>query len=841
MVAQGQIPKWRVAEPRRSFIPAWSHSTQGLSRRSALLDYGAALGTVGVALAIRWMLRDILGDHMVFLLATAALLPLVVLVRPGAFLAAAALGLFGSWYLFVAPGGRFELTTQGELVGMGIYGIAIAAALLAASLARRLTRRVQREGERAERRLHLLELVTDAAPALISYLDRDRRYRFVNQYYEAWFGKGREEIVGRLAPELLGESLDAFITPYIERTLNGEYVRFEMQVPHRSGQLRWVDAQYVPDRDVDGKVVGMFVLGLDISERKQAEEALREETRVAETLNRVGRALGGELDPERIAQLVADEATAVTGAEFGAFVYDLIDERGERMLYALSGVPPEAAEGFPLPEGTTLFEQTFPQETVVCCEDATRDRNPDAGPSYARQLARHLSATSYLAVPVVSRDGRPLGSLFFGHSQPARFGDRAERVVAGIARQASVALDNAHLFARAEEEIRQRKEVEIALRQREAELREADTRKDEFLATLAHELRNPLAPIGMAAGILRQVRREPERVDEVTRTIERQVTQLVRLIDDLLDVSRISRGKISLRRTPLTLQEVLTQALDGARPLFDRRGIRLHVSTPSEPVVLDADATRLFQVMGNLLSNAGKYTDAGGDVYVSLERCPEEAVLVVRDSGIGIAPEKLPSLFQMFSQVEASLDRAQGGLGIGLALSRSLVELHGGTIEARSEGLGRGSEFIVRLPVATSDGPVQPEAAAPPSAPPSGRRVLVVDDNEDVRVTTASLLELQGHEVASAADGEQALEVAHSWRPEVVLLDIGLPRIDGYEVARRMRRESWGEELFLVAMTGWGQDKDRQLAYEAGFDAHVTKPADPVRLDELLGTTGVGS
>ncbi|MBX9583697.1 MAG: response regulator [Gemmataceae bacterium] len=370
-------------------------------------------------------------------------------------------------------------------------------------------------------------------------------------------------------------------------------------------------------------------------------------------------------------------------------------------------------------------------------------------------------------------------------------------------------------------------------RQAEA-LREADRRKDEFLAMLAHELRNPLAPVRNGVALLRAGGADPAAVARVGESMERQVGHLARLVDDLLDVSRIHLGKVELRPEEVDLAEVAATAVEAAAPLIDARRHTLTVSRPDPPVRLRADPARLAQVIGNLLNNAAKYTDPGGHITLTLGRDGGEAVIRVRDTGAGIAADMLPRVFDLFTQVDRTLDRSQGGLGVGLTLVRRLAELHGGWVRASSGGPGAGSEFEVRLP-ALAAGAAKPGAnGRPRRAARPNYRVLVVDDNADAADSLALLLELAGDTVRTAGSGPRALEVAGSFRPEVVLLDIGLPGMDGYEVARRLRGQPDGGRVLLVALTGYGRDDDRRRAAEAGFDHHLTKPADPAAVNHLL-------
>jgi PAS domain S-box-containing protein len=373
-------------------------------------------------------------------------------------------------------------------------------------------------------------------------------------------------------------------------------------------------------------------------------------------------------------------------------------------------------------------------------------------------------------------------------------------------------------------------------RRTEEALRDADRRKDEFLAMLAHELRNPLAPLRNALGVLAMRFTDPD-LDKVRGMMERQVEHLVRMVDDLLDVSRIMRGRIELRNEPVELTAIIARAVETARPAIDARGHELKVSFPSERVWIRGDLVRLAQIFANLLGNAAKYTERAGTISLSAESEDARVVISVRDSGIGIAPELLPLIFDLFVQGDRSIARSQGGLGIGLTLVRRLVELHGGTIRAASAGPGRGSEFVVQLPVCNAASPVglaRDDSATQRNPEERGQRVLVVDDNVDAAESLAMVLRLSGHEVRTAYNGPAALAEARAATPDVVLLDIGLPGMDGFDVARQIREDRGLNHLRIVAVTGYGQDEDRRRTQEAGFDFHLTKPVDPRQLDRLL-------
>jgi len=392
-------------------------------------------------------------------------------------------------------------------------------------------------------------------------------------------------------------------------------------------------------------------------------------------------------------------------------------------------------------------------------------------------------------------------------------------------------------LARARREATRREEELKALAMET--LREADRRKDEFLATLAHELRNPLAPIRNGLQILRLGRGNHQAEEQARSVIERQVQQMVRLIDDLLDLSRISRGKIELRRERIDLAAAVQSAVETSRPLIEQAGHALTLSLPAEPVFVDADVTRLAQVFANLLNNAAKYTQkGGGDIRLAVEPLGREVAVRVSDNGVGIPAPMLPQVFEMFTQVDRSLERTQGGLGIGLSIVKRLVEMHGGTVEARSEGSGRGSEFVVVLPVPAVREPELRDGGEEPAGAPVPRRILVADDNVDAAASLAMMLEFMGNEVRTAHDGVEAVEAAAAFRPDLILLDIGMPRMNGYDACRRIREQPWGRGIAIAALTGWGQEEDKRQSQEAGFDHHLVKPIEPAALEKLLQAGG---
>jgi signal transduction histidine kinase/DNA-binding response OmpR family regulator len=528
-------------------------------------------------------------------------------------------------------------------------------------------------------------------------------------------------------------------------------------------------------------------------------------------LHALGARLANSLELPKVLEEVLAAVTGLQGTERGVLM--LQDHGRDAMVTAASvGFTDEqldAPEGtvVPVPAGETIM-------AVISGSLVVQDARPD--PVFAPHLAaaRLAGCHSVCSTPLLTTGGVLIGTIATYFARPHQPTERETRLVELYARQAAEFIDNARLYR---------------------EIREADRHKDEFLAMLAHELRNPLAPLTNALHLLRPGELDGAEAGQVREIAERQVRHLTRLVDDLLDVSRISSGKIQLRKGPVDLGEAVARAVDSSRPLIEALRHDLSVAVAPEPILLVADSARLEQILSNLLNNAAKYTEPGGRIELEAGRDGDDAFLRVRDSGIGIAPELLPRVFDLFTQAERSLDRSQGGLGIGLTLVRRLVELHDGSVSVSSAGVGRGSEFVVRLPlgkVAKGDHGGAGHARPPVDATP--KRVLVVDDNEDGARLLSRMLRSCGHHLSLAHDGPTALEVALADPPDVVLLDIGLPGMDGYEVARRLRERDGPTPILLVALTGYGQEDDLRRSQEAGFDHHLVKPVDPLTLSELL-------
>ncbi|MFC5462576.1 GAF domain-containing protein [Massilia niabensis] len=583
--------------------------------------------------------------------------------------------------------------------------------------------------------------------------------------------------------------------------------------------------------------------------RARVEETLRDESRILEVLHRTGQALASTLDLETLLQAITDAATQLSGAQFGAFFYNGQGQDGGRSEhlrpYTLSGAPLEAFAHFGSPGPTAVFNPTFQHQVAVRSDDITLDpRYGRSAPHYGMPRG-HLPVRSYLAVPVVSRSGAALGGLFFGHPEAGVFTERTERIVAGVAAQAAVAIDNAHLYEIAQNSARERDALLQSERAARVEAERLSRMKDEFLAMLAHELRNPLAPISSSAALLSIQFREEPRVRQASAIISRQVRHMSRLIDDLLDVSRVTRGLVTLQVSEVDMNEVVRSALDQNRPLIEEKSHRVELELPPQALMVQGDATRLIQAVANILNNAAKYTPPAGTIKVRLEmvegvrdgvqeKC---ARLQVRDNGSGMPPELLPSVFELFTQGARTLARSQGGLGLGLALVRKLVELHGGTVAAHSDGVGLGSLFTIALPCGGEAGGACGHPALPHGVEAAAYRplrVIIVDDNEDAADSLAMLLRAQGHTVLVEYDASAALRRATAERPDAMVVDIGLPDMDGYQLAALLRRQPETRGAVLIAATGYGLARDRERALAAGFAHHLVKPVDMAALVRIL-------
>ena len=668
----------------------------------------------------------------------------------------------------------------------------------------------------SERRMAAtLESITDGFVTL----DRDGRFRFANPEAGRMLNRTPSDFIGRRVADVFPQSVGADAFQALERASREQVtVDSESYVP---ALQRWFAYRVYPSGDGD-----IAVYFQDVTDRKRVQEERAKDLAGLARLQTLSTKLVQRGDLRSLLSEILAAAADLTGTTKGNIQFHDHDTKQLR-IFVHQGLGEEFVRHFVNQGAPQGCDRAARKLERVICEDVEADPDWEGTEGLGVLLADGIRG--FQSTPLISREGRLLGVLSTHTTTPYRPTERELRHLDLLARMAADFIE--------------RSQSEVALR-------DADRAKDEFLAMLAHELRSPLAPVQNAVHLLKAWTDGDERLRNTTGMLTRQVAQLVRLVDDLVDVSRITRGKIDLVRQPVDVSTVVRQAIETVEPIVRQKRQELHVVMPSVPTVLEADATRLTQIVANMLTNASKYSPVGARVELTVERSDNgEVAIRVRDNGIGISAEHLPHIFDLFMQGDSSLERSAGGLGIGLTLVKTLVELHGGTITAHSEGRGKGSEFVVRLPAMHEAG-ANGAQAVPPRVTPgalSPRRVLVVDDNEDGAASLASILSMSGHATYTAHDGEAAVEMADRYRPDVVLLDIGLPKLNGYEACRRIREQPWGKGMLLVAVTGWGADSYRQRSSEAGFDTHLVKPVDADALSRVLarpmkqGGAAVGS
>src|SRR5579883_186394 len=866
---------------------------RGVSR-TILLHYSGAVLFTALAVLVRFLLDPMMGDSRPL----ATLYGAVVLVawlggyRPA--ILALVLGYLACNYLFIEPRGKFLLLDSRSLTGL-ILDLFSCAIIIGFAEALRFGRRrleeekakVQESEAAHQATMQQLQIVTESMAAPITRCSRNFTYLWVNKPYADWIGRPHDDIIGRPIEAILG--MEAFIKlrPHFDKVLAGHIVRYEEQVHFQGIGPRWVNAVYTPTLDASGVPDGWVAVVLDISERRDMEDALRQsEQRFARFMEQLpglawikdlqGRyvyandaamkafrrtrdELYGKTDeeifpPETAAQFKQNDRRALTTEAGVQLIETLKHADGIVHHSVVSKFPVLGPEGGPAFIGGMAIDITDrlrAEEVLAESEERFRElaeninevfwmTDPETtqmlyiSPAFERVWGRscqslyehprsfldavHPEDKERVRIAVLEKQSRgeptdkeyrvvrPDGSVRWVRDQAFPVRDATGRVyrMVGIA-----------------EDITERKTAQDALK-------EANRRKDEFLAILAHELRNPLAPIRNAVQVLRMKDVAEPKLRSARDIIDRQVQQMVRLIDELLDISRITRGKLQLRKERIDLTTAIHSAVEAARPGIDMQGHELNVALPPDTIYLDGDPIRLAQVFSNLLNNDAKYTEKGGHIWLTVERQGGEAVVSVRDTGIGIAADHMPRLFEMFSQVGTALDRSHGGLGIGLALVRGLVELHGGNVDAKSAGPHKGSEFTVRLPIVETTLKAQPELSGTNEQPTFGPkcRILIADDLRDSVDSLAMMLRLAGHDIQTAHDGLEAVQAAATFRPDVILLDIGMPKMNGYDAARHIRQQMGSKQMLLIALTGWGQEEDKRQAFEAGFDYHLTKPVE---------------
>lgn len=660
---------------------------------------------------------------------------------------------------------------------------------------------------RSEQRFRVM---ANAAPVLIWLSEPDAGCTWFNQSWLDFTGRSLEQELGmgwteNIHPDDYDRCLEAYASASDER----RPFSIEFRLRRHDAEYRWLQENGNPVFDADGEFTGYVGSCVDLTDRMQTEASLEQRFKELQTIYRLSATVARAARLEDIFDAaMSGLMDSVSANRASVLLFDEEDVMRFRGWRGLSERYREAVEGHsPWTPGDA-------DATPITVSDVMAD--PALGDLHRTFMDEGIGALSF--IPLVSGN-RIVGKFMVYYDQLHEFSEEEVQVCQTIADHVAYAIERARS---------------------ERALQESNRRKDEFLALLGHELRNPLGPLRNMLEVMEAVDLEPELFHRARRTMARQVDHLVSLVNDLLDVNRISRGVITLRPERLELRRLARDTAADCHAIIAEKQQELTV-TSGEPVYLHADPTRVTQVLGNLLNNASKFTDPGGQITLEIERNGNSAVVRVRDTGMGIEPDRLPHIFDMFSRVRDPREEPRpGGLGIGLSLVKSLVEMHGGTIEARSEGNGMGSEFIVRLPidenaeVASAD---HRESHGVSSGPPP-RRVLVVDDNRDAAEALSVLLTQHGHEVRTVFDGLEAVEAAASWEPEVILLDLGMPRLDGVEAARRIRAQKSNRNVLLVALTGWSQDEDRRRTERAGFDAHLVKPVNIGEVASLLAAYG---
>jgi PAS domain S-box-containing protein len=662
--------------------------------------------------------------------------------------------------------------------------------------------------ETVDRQNRLYHTILSSTPDLIYVFDKRHRFTYANRALLELWGRSWDEAIGKTCLELgYPEWHAAMHDREIDQVVaTGQPVRGEVPFAGTGGVGHY-DYIFVPVFGADGEVEAVAGTTRDVTESRRAETVLQAQVERERLLCESAGVLLTTDDPDAMLRKLFARVAPHFGID-AYFNFMVEDGANALLLESCLGVGEETMRALKRIE----FGQAICGAVAVCGEPIVASHIQHSDDVRAA-LVRGLGIRVYACHPLIA-EGQLLGTLSFASRTRDSFDEDEIEFLRTITRYVTVAYERARLVR---------------------ELRATDRKKDDFIALLAHELRNPLAPLRNGLQVMRLAASDSRAVGAAREMMDRQLGHMVRLIDDLLDVSRISRNKLELRRAVVPLDEVIRNAVETARPAIEGARHQLSISLPSEPVLLDGDLTRLAQVFSNLLTNSAKYTEAGGAIAIHATREPAGIAISVRDNGIGIPSDALPTIFDMFSQVDRSFERSAGGLGIGLALVRGLVEMHGGTVIAESAGVGKGSVFTVHLPVPNA-AIHAPHGDVPEPVAHAGiaRRVLVADDNVDSAGSMQIMLELLGYEVRVAHDGLDACAIAESFRPDVVLMDVGMPRVDGHEATRRIRAQPWGDAMVIVALTGWGQEHDRVQSKQAGCDHHLVKPVELSVLRQLL-------
>lgn len=737
-----------------------------------------ALGLVAVVLAIllRWLLDPLMGDALPLVTLFGAVAAAMWLGGYRVAIPVALVGYIACHYLFIAPRGHFDLGNTANVVGLVAYLFTCALIVFFGEAARIAEKRVHQRHE-------LFRVTLRSIGDAVITTNTEGRITDLNEVAESLTGWSHNEALGQslervfnIVNEVTRQPVENPATRALREGVVVGLANHTVLI-RKDGRECPIDDSAAPIRNEFGYVSGCVLIFRDVTAQRLSERERASQLLTARFL----------------ASIVESSNDAIISKSLDGTIQSW-NAAAERLF----GYTSQQAVGQHI--SLIIPPERIAEEDQIIARLKEGQRIEHFETERVRSNGQHITVSLTIS-PLKDDSGNVIG---------------ASKIV---------------------RDVTERRRLEDNLRKLASDLSEADRRKNEFLATLAHELRNPLAPMSNMLEVLKRAGNDGEVVKQAHETIERQLAQMVRLVDDLLDLNRITHDRLELRRSEVELATVIQQAVEVARPLIDAAGQKLTIDLPDEPIHLYADHARLAQVFGNLLNNSCKYTRTNGAISLRAERNGNDEVLVsVRDNGAGIPSDKIDSIFDMFMQVDRSSERSRDGLGIGLTLVKRLVEMHGGSIEARSDGEGQGSEFIVHLPIISKSAVASLPAADLASKSSPQRRILIVDDNRDSADSLAMLFEINGNQTYLAHDGVEALEAIESHHPEVVLLDIGLPKLDGHEVCRRVREQPWGKDIVMIALTGWGQEDDRRKSEEAGFNGHLVKPVDYDKLLALLAS-----
>jgi PAS domain S-box-containing protein len=734
-----------------------------------------ALGFLALVLAVllRWALDPVMGDALPLVTLFGAVAAAVWLGGYRLAIPVALLGYAACHYLFIAPRGSFDIADVSNQVGLVAYLFTCSLIIVFGEVARLAQTRTAQSRE-------VFRVTLRSIGDAVITTDIDGRITYINGVAESLTGWSHADALGqplenvfRIVNEVTRQGVE---NPAMRVLREGIVVGLANHTVllKKDGSECPIDDSAAPIRDELGHVSGCVLIFRDVTVQRLAEQ---------EKANQL-------LTARLLASIVESSNDAIIGKSLEGIIQSW-NAAAERLF----GYTSEQVLGRPI--SLVIPPERMKEEEEIVAKLKAGQRIEQYETERLRSDGQRIFVSLTIS-PIHDDFGNVIG---------------ASKIV---------------------RDITDRMRLEDNLRRLAADLSANDRRKNEFLATLAHELRNPLAPMSNMLEVLKRADGDGETLKRAHDTIERQLAQMVRLVDDLMDLNRITHDRLELRRSEVELSSAIQQAVEVARPLIDAEGHNLTIDLPAEPIYLNADRARLAQLFGNLLNNSCRYTMPNGQIELSARRDGDEVLVTVSDNGAGIPADKLSSIFDMFTQVDRTAEQSQGGLGIGLTLVKRLAEMHGGSIEAKSRGEGQGSEFVVRLPLLQKPAEVSATATDAP-AETAQRRILIVDDNKDSADSLAMLLEITGNQTYMAHDGVEAVEAIEKHRPEVVLLDIGLPKLDGHEVCRRVRQQPWGKDIVVIALTGWGQEDDRRKSEEAGFDGHLVKPVDYEKLLELLG------